>query len=102
MKISVQIKSTTMVESYVCSQKGDFGDIQEPYILKLFDWKMKHFLYTREGLSGSPIILGDSNLIVGVHKASVVKKGDKDKNFLYNVAKRITNEIVDIKTWAAR
>lgn len=40
---------------------------------------MKHFLNTREGLSGSPIILGDSNdsnLIVGIHKASVVKKGD--------------------------
>jgi V8-like Glu-specific endopeptidase len=63
---------------------------------------MKHFLNTREGLSGSPIILGDSNLIVGVHKASVVKKGDKDKNFLYNVARRIDQEMVDnIKTWAA-
>ena len=70
--------------------------------MKLFDWKMKHFLNTREGLSGSPIILGDSNLIVGVHKASVVKKGDKDKNFLYNVARRIDPEmVVNIKTWAA-
>lgn len=61
---------------------------------------MKHLLNTREGLSGSPIILQNTNQVVAIHKASVVNKEDRG-TFLYNVARRVTPEMVsNIQKWA--
>jgi hypothetical protein len=73
--------------------KGNIKAINE------YSYEITHLVSTSHGSSGSPIILGNTTEVIGIHKQGKIDKKENYGNFIYPIIESLKNDFIFGKTY---